>query len=861
MSMGWRAVSAMGVRAQPLNRQRPSDFARSLGQYPAGRRFVGARLLKHSVFFLGWIVCQSLVWGQTVYLNEFLASATGPNGLVDEDGQAQGWIEIFNGASSPVDLNGWSLTDDPQKPGQWKFPAISLARGQYLTVFASGKDRTSGNLHTNFKLGLAGKYLGLFHLANGTNAVSELTPGFPEQRSNYSYGRDATGNWAYYQTPTPGAANGTSTVSEAVLPVRFSIGSGLFSGAFHLALSTPTTDGSIRYTTDGSEPTDSHGILYTARIPLDHTTIIRAAAFKANALPTATEAHVYLFNATAPIQSLPIMSMTISPDDLLGRWGVQGIQGGEYVPIDTCFSSWRRTSPSDYFNPAERDLAWERRITLELLPSAGGPGFVADCGLRIRGSDTSRLTYHPDTKFPYTVFFRKDYGPAKLHYPLMPNSQVETFNTLALRAAHNDPVECGGVFVRDELMRRLFGDMGQVSARGTLVNLFINGEYKGYYNPTERIDAHWAHDWYPASGSEWDVIKQYSQAQDGDTAEWLAMLSYAGTHPLSDPSNYQGMAGRLDLTNFVDYLLVNIYGDTRDWTQNNWYAARERVAGGKFRFYVYDAEQSLGLISGPEHNLLTDKNELANTSTNPDLTQIPRLYRALKTSPEFRLLFADRFQKHFSNYGALTENNILTRFNELRMLMSAVIPNMDPQIATVWVPKRRGYLFQQLADAGLLSPIEAPAFNQPGGTVAVGFNLTMSAPAGDIYYTLDGGDPRVIFTSAISATARKYVSGTALAIASNATVKARVLSGTSWSALTEAQFQTAPGIQIVRRPNSALIQFNAVGGNSYTLQACETMESGAWTNVTSFSPTTTGSIEFTESVLSATRRFYRLVSP
>ena len=63
---------------------------------------------------------------------------------------------------------------------------------------------------------------------------------------------------------------------------------------------------------------------------------------------------------------------------------------------------------------------------------------------------------------------------------------------------------------------------------------------------------------------------------------------------MRDSRNYEAAQELLDIDNFIDYLLVNVYGGTGDWPHNNWRAARERKPGAKFRFYVWDAEWSLG---------------------------------------------------------------------------------------------------------------------------------------------------------------------------------------------------------------------------------------------------------------------------
>ncbi len=750
----------------------------------------------------------------TVRVNEFLASNVSASGLVDEDGMQADWLEIVNGSAVPVNLAGWSLTDEQANPAKWIFPAITIEPGQYLVIFASGKDRrpASGNLHTNFKLKLSGDYLGLFDLARGAVAVSEISPNYPGQRPDFSFGADAIGNWVNFQIPTPGAANNSASIVTIVQDVSFNVRGGVFNGPFGLVLSTPTPGSTIRYTIDGSEPTASTGTLYGNPLTISATRFIRAAAFKSGALPARTKSQTYLFSSDAGILSLPIMSIGIRPNDWLGQSGIIGIQGGVYDQIDCCFSSWRRRSSSDYFNPAEIGLPWERAVSLEMLPWQGEQGFSERCGIRVRGSDTSRLTYHPDSKFSYGLFFRGDYGEGTLDYPLMPQSSVKKFDSLVLRAGHNDVAQHGGIFVTDELMRRLYSDMGQVSSKGTFANLLINGTYKGYYNLTERVDADWARFWY-GGANDWDVITPYSEVQDGDNIEWFAMLAYAHDHDLANASNYQEMQRRLDVVNFADYLLLNIYADTRDWTQNNWRAMREKVSGGKFRFTVWDAESALGLGDDPvTSNNITDPEELGNSGTDfyNGPVEIALLYRRLRVNPEFRLLFADRVQKHFYNNGALAKARISSRFQELRQTMATVIPAMLTDIPDRWVPQREAIMMQQLANVSLRSTVSAPSFNQHGGNVAAGFVVSMSATAGTIYYTVDGADPRVPFSGNSSPSARTYSGG--ISLSQSTVVKARAKNGGTWSALIEAEFDIAAlGLPL----RITEIMYNPTGGDAY----------------------------------------------
>jgi hypothetical protein len=74
-----------------------------------------------------------------IVINEVQASnGTGPT---DEDGQSVDWIELYNAEPTPVDLDGWWLSDDSDEPEKWAMPALTLSPGQFTLVFASGKDR------------------------------------------------------------------------------------------------------------------------------------------------------------------------------------------------------------------------------------------------------------------------------------------------------------------------------------------------------------------------------------------------------------------------------------------------------------------------------------------------------------------------------------------------------------------------------------------------------------------------------------------------------------------------------------------------------------------------------------------------
>ncbi len=74
-----------------------------------------------------------------IVINELMSSNS--NTLADEDGDFEDWIELYNRGEESVDLEGWGLSDDASKLFKWKFPKVTINPGEYLLVWASGKDR------------------------------------------------------------------------------------------------------------------------------------------------------------------------------------------------------------------------------------------------------------------------------------------------------------------------------------------------------------------------------------------------------------------------------------------------------------------------------------------------------------------------------------------------------------------------------------------------------------------------------------------------------------------------------------------------------------------------------------------------
>ena len=152
-------------------------------------------------------------------ISEFVAKNT--YGIVDDYGNHSDWIEIRNPTQNDINLNGWSLTDNPANLSQCRFPSIVLPQGGYLLVFASSQAIGStfitgpgGKLHANFNLNKDGEYLALVQ-SDGITIASQFAPTFPPQTSDVSYGlsNDLT-TTGFFTVPTPGSANTNNPVAD-----------------------------------------------------------------------------------------------------------------------------------------------------------------------------------------------------------------------------------------------------------------------------------------------------------------------------------------------------------------------------------------------------------------------------------------------------------------------------------------------------------------------------------------------------------------------------------------------------------------------------------------------------------------------
>lgn len=659
---------------------------------------------------------------------------------------------------------------------------------------------------------------------------------------------------------------------SVVSPPSFSVAHGHFTDPFQLTLASLTPNAQIRYTTDFSTPTSTKGTLYSAPLTIDKTTVVRAVAYTSSSNQSATVTQSYIFLAQVRTQSnhpgagWPAFFAPDNSDG--GNYLAYYEMAPEIVNHPSNASLFEAamlalpsislvtdqpnlwdTSKGIYYNSNQKGSAWERPVSLEWIAPNGDvtAGFTVNAGARMHGQASRRP--HRTPKRTFRIYFRGvEYGVTKLDYKLFDdNDAVAKFDRILLRGGGNRSYPYfdwaqrrEADYINDEFARRIFLQMGGMAAHGTYAHLYLNGQYWGLYNVTERMDDTFLIAYLGGVTADYDLIQpdedlNYQPAADPGTLDaWNELHTLLkGT---VTAAVYQQVLTRLDVVDLADYMILLHYIANTDWPAHNWYTYRKRT-GPDTRFHMipWDSDTSL--------NQLTENTTLSNFPNTP-----AALFHKLITYPEFRQLVADRLYRHLEQstgvltpahcaqvYGALADTIDLAIIGESarwgayaekiypeidftatsralpaylysrNMPAADSDPNGDTDIAqrktwlqvrnaklSTYCPQRTGVVMGQYVDNGWYqTTVKAPTFSQEGGAVAQNFGLVIDNAVnngtGTIYYTVDGVDPR----NAGGAVAASAIDGTDLTnvtISQVATVRARVLANGVWSPLHEATF-------------------------------------------------------------------------
>ncbi len=508
--------------------------------------------------------------GAQLRINEFMASNL--SGIEDPMlGQTGDWIELYNAGTTPLNLSGYYLTDNLNKPDKWSLPAGTVIEaGSYLLFWADGEAVAD---HTNFKLSASGESIGVFNAE--LDVVDSIT--YPKQRSDISYGRNDE-EWVFFEIPTPGAQNEAIFYSDYVMSVpSFSKPGGLMEGAQSIELSTDF-GGDIRYTLDGSWPDDS-SFLYSAPISFQENTIIRAAIFKVNQLPGPVQTHSYFVDPEFYENELPIISITGDPDDFWDTY--KGIYVQDFKPD------------------------WEIPINIEFFENFGEDraSFNELAGTKINGLMSWQL---PQKMLG--IYFKNKYGINSLDYQLFRDRSRNEFENFALRASGSD---WGQAFLRDPLSARIAeGNMKLAKSGYRPVILTINGEYMGIHNMRSKINSSFISQKIDLSYNEFDMVEHGDYAEVGDLIAYNHLLEVL-SKDLSVQSNFDQVEDLVNIENYADYVIMQMFLVNISFNHN--VMAWKPKSNGKWEFILADFDRGFQnqhfLIEWfiEENNLLIDR--------------------------------------------------------------------------------------------------------------------------------------------------------------------------------------------------------------------------------------------------------------
>ncbi len=553
----------------------------------------------------------------TVLLNETMAS----NGrtIADDDGDYEDWIELYNAGADAISLAGWGLSDDRDRPFRWVFPDIVIPPGEHLLVWASGKDRSDpeASLHTNFSIAWTGEEI-LLTRPDDSEADSLPPTRIPR---DISFGRapDGTDSWRYFDEPTPLQPNSDTGYERLLSAPLFSHAPGYYGQPIELHLHTTDSAVTLRYTLDGSKPTETsprfdpespivvydrsfepdeltpirtiapNGDWRTPEDPVQKATVVRVRAFGEEALPSATATGTYLIGPERHDRySFPVLSISTDAAHFFSS------DSGIYVHGDGSTPNWRR-----------RGRNWERPIHLEMFETDGRRVLSQGAGARIHGN-ASR-------KYPLKslrLYARRDYGPSRFNYRIFPDQPYESYNRLILR---NSGQDYRHAHFRDAFHQTLVGHLRFDTQAYRPSIVFINGEYWGIQNIRERYDRHYLERVHEIDPDNIDLLAHQINVQriikEGNRAHYDALLATLEEEDPADPEVYETIRTMMDLGNFIDLHIANIYLNNTDWPSNNMDYWRVRTPfdpdirppfDGRFRWLLVDTDfgYSLHLHTG-----------------------------------------------------------------------------------------------------------------------------------------------------------------------------------------------------------------------------------------------------------------------
>lgn len=571
---------------------------------------------KFIYLLLGTLVFTPPISAKTLIINEIMQSNI--DCIMDDlNDFPDSWVEILNIGEEPVNLSEYSLGDSSKPKKAYNLPEMVLQPAEHLIIYC---DKVGDGLHTSFRLESAkGGEVYLFH---GQDIEDYLTDLKKQPAPNVAYGRivDGSDDWGYMAVATPGQSNCGSLVKTLLPDPVFSHHGRVTTTPFVLSVSKPDDapeDAQIFYTLDGSEPTEESD-LWTDDLEIDGSTVVRAVLRCEGYITPRSLTQSYIFEDST-ISSLPVVSLVMDNDHIFGD------SLGLYP---------------NYLNE------WRRPLNVEFFMNADEDAVINQLGeTKIKGGASRKL----DLK-SMVLYANKRFGEKRFSYEFFKETPgITEFKSIELRNAGNDYNQ---TYMRDVIIQQSFGMNTDIDWQPhQTMKVFINGEYKGILNLRPRSNEDHIYAYYDGL-EDIDIIENWKTADAGSLDNFNEFKDFYSSQETHSFEEYEEW---MDVYEFADYFLMNIFYDNRDFPTNNCVMWRPLEENGKWRWIGKDTDFGLGMsyseLSYKYPSLKWITNQYYDETYNwGNAEKGTILLKNILKTPEFRDLFVTKAAVYMGDF-------------------------------------------------------------------------------------------------------------------------------------------------------------------------------------------------------------------
>ncbi|TFE01721.1 CotH kinase family protein [Jeotgalibacillus salarius] len=428
--------------------------------------------------------------------------------------------------------------------------------------------------------------------------------------------------------------NGGNNAGET----SFSLPSGLYEDGTEVSLSADVSE--IYYTLDGSEPSERSN-RYTEPLQVSDTTVIRAAA----RLPDGTLTVPYMQTYFTESNDLPVISVAADPEDLWSE------EKGIYVEGPGASAEYP-------YDGANYWMDWKITVQMEYLRDQEGV-YSSLADMEIFGGETRTK---PQRSF--MIDAESEYGNSELLYPFFDSLPYSSYESIILR---NGGQDFERTHMLDALVSTLAIEIGLDAQVYQPVVLYLNGEYWGLYDLRERIDHHYFSRHHKVSRDNLILLEADAEEKEGSDESYIGMIAYIQSNDTAEPEVYQVIEDEMDIDNFIDYILTELYIGNTDWPSHNIRFWKNTNPETKWKWIVYDSD-----VSFQDASENTVQRFYDYKGKGDDKLYSSYLFRELLKNEEFRVRFEERSRELYSS--TLSSEYIVAT---IERLAAEIRPEMD----------------------------------------------------------------------------------------------------------------------------------------------------------------------------------------